>query len=50
MELYLSYPPKSQRDYSLEIGSVIGLLFFPCLKGGNGGEMGEKGVEKLIFS
>lgn len=37
------------------IGSVIRLLFFPCLKGkrgewrGKGGEMGEKGVEKAIF-
>lgn len=37
------------------IGSVIRLLFFPCLKGemegkwGKGGEMGEKGVEKPIF-
>lgn len=31
------------------IGSVIRLLFFPYLKGGKGGEMGEKRGEKPIF-
>lgn len=31
------------------IGSVIRLLFFPYLKGGKGGEMGEKRGEKPVF-
>ena len=31
------------------IGSVIRLLFFPCLKGEKEGKWGEKGVEKPIF-
>ena len=33
------------------IGSVIRLLFFPCLKGkrGKGGEMGKRGWKSLFF-